>query len=719
MSMTTLRSFSACSAVAIMVGGCSSAAIAQTGIATQMGSTADDAATDDIIVTAQKRSERLQDVPISISAFGNKQLQTQGITSSSDLTQVTPGLNVTENSSFVVPFIRGVGSTAIVPGEVGSVSTYIDGVYVPVNVGAIYELANVQSIQILKGPQGTLFGRNTAGGAILITTQPPGFDWTGKLSASYGNFNDRSAHGYVNGPLSDTVAVSVLGDYTAHDGYLHDIIGNRRAGQRENYSGRAALLFKPTDRLTFTLGADYFFFDDASGILAQPRNGYLGQTTATPNPTGPYDIALSTAGVAKGKQYGGSIRAEYDFGGLKLVSITAKRFNRYRNNYDSDGTPINRQIIKDNEMVKTFSQEFQLVSSDSGPFNWVLGGFYSDQNAGYDPVFVNTARIDSRVNTRVAAIFANGTYKLGDFELTGGIRYNIDKDVYTGKLNGATLVDHARKKWTSVTPRAVIAYHPDSSFLAYASFSKGFKSGLFNQTSFSSTPINPERITAYEVGLKLQMDRSFTLNGAAFLYDTTGLQVQTQNPVTNLQVLVNAASARSKGFELDTTIRPLSNFTVNAGVSYLDAEYRSFPSAQAFIPNAPAIPPAIPNSTGNQSISIDAGGNRAVRSPKWTFNLSAAYTIEMANGGSIIPSVNLFRTSSYFFDVINRLRQNSYEIVNAQIQWRLPGNRISLSLYGKNLTDATYLRSFSSTAFTDRAVVGTPRTYGVRIGYEF
>lgn len=713
--MTGTRYLHCCGvgALALAFSAASSAALAQDATS----STAEPDA--EIVVTAQKRDERLQDVPISISAFSGSQLETRGITSSSDLTQVTPGLTVSETSSYVNPFIRGVGSTAIIPGEVGSVSTYIDGVYMPVIFGAVYELANIESVQVLKGPQGTLFGRNTAGGAILIATQQPGFTWRGKLAASYGNSDARGASAYVNGPLTDTVAVSLLGDYSAHDGYLRDIVANKRIGAREAITTRGALLFQPSDRLKMTVNADYMRFDDPSGILAQPRNGYLGKTAATPDPSGFHDIALSIPGVARYKQYGGSLRSELEMGAARLVSITAKRKGRFNNDYDSDGTPIARQVIISDERTSMFSQEVQLVSTHGGPLNWVVGGFFSNQNAGYGPVRINTTVIRTNTNAKVYAVFADGTYKFGDFELTGGLRYNVDKHVYNGSLNGVTLAKDFKKEWKSWTPRAVVAYHPSSAFLTYASYSKGFKSGAFNQTSFSPVPIDPERITAYEVGVKLQPSRQLTLNAAAFLYDSKGLVVQTQNPVTNLQVLVNAAAARTKGGEIEATIRPVGKLSINAGISYLDARYRDFTDAQAFVPNLPGTPPALPDSTGNRSISIDASGNRIVRSPEWAFNLGVASTFDLPGGGAIVPSANLFRSSSFFFDSGNRLEQEAYTLVNAQRQWRLPDGRFTITSFGKNLTDEEYLRSFSATTFTDRAVVASPRTYGVKVGYDF
>ncbi|MEJ7935842.1 TonB-dependent receptor [Sphingobium sp. AN558] len=684
---------------------------------------ADDAQTSniaDIIVTAQKRAERLQDVPISVSAFNAQQLQTQQINTTSDLAQMTPSLTMSEQSNVVLPFIRGVGSTAIIPGEVGSISTYIDGVFMPSPFGASYELANIESVQVLKGPQGTLFGRNTAGGAIILNTDQPGFTWKGKLSAQYGNYDSRKVGAYVNGPVSDRVAISLLGSYEKDDGYLHDIIHNERTGELERTMARGSILFRATDNLTLTINADYAKNDDNSGISQQPRNGYQGKTAITPNPTGFYDVALNTEASARIKQYGGSLHIDWDAGPVRVVSITAKRKNRYAvRDYDTDVTPIKYQTISFDEYSDNFSQELQIISNGDGAFKWVVGGFYSNQDAGWNDLSFNGAIFRTNTNAKALAVFADGTYTLGDFKFTGGIRYNIDRLTYTGSLNGVLRADDFKKKYTSATPRAVLSYHPSRDVLAYASYSKGFKSGTFSQTAFSRTPIDPERINAYELGLKLQPVPWLTANAAVYLYDIKGLVVQSQDPVTNLQVLQNAASARTKGFEFEATIRPIPRLDINAGVSYLDAKYRDFDKAQAFVPRAAGLPPLTPDGTGNMSVSVNASGNRVVRSPKWTFNVGASWTIDLPSGGSVVPSAHLFHTSAFFFDAINRLKQDAYTLVNAQIEWRLPGDRFTIAAYGKNLGGTKYLDSFGASTFTDRAVPGSPRTYGVRVGYKF
>lgn len=684
------------------------------------GSPADETGNDnEIIVTAQHRSQRLQDVPIAISAFSGDQLSSQGITTSRDLTQIAPGLIMTETNSNVQPFIRGVGSTTQIPGEVGSVAIYVDGVYQPSVVGLVFELANIESLEVLKGPQGTLYGRNALGGAINVNTKAPSFSPEGSFEVSYGRFNELSLRHYVSGPLSDKIAVSFAGNFKRRDGYFNDLFRGEKVHDLVGYGARAKLLFEASDDLSITLAADYDYRDDPIGTLQAPINGYRGKTATSIDRQGPYDYIADIYPSQRLRNYGFSGRIEYDLGGVKLMSLSAYRAFSAVSQIEADTTPFRVSFFNNDEHGNVFSQELQLTSDNSGPLNWIAGLYYADQISGYRPLVVNdVTTINLPVNAKVYAAFADATYKLGDFELTGGVRYNYEKKHYTGTLNGNLVVDRAEKSWESVTPRAIISYHPSRDLLVYASYSAGFKSGAFNTSAFSTRPLNPEKVDAYELGLKLSSGRLLTLNASAFWYDNTDIQLQTMSPVTNLPELTNAAKLRTKGVDLDLTLRPSSALYLRAGVAYLDAKFVSFPNAQIFVP-APPVTPGVPDSGGNLSQKVDATGNRNVRSPEWTFNLAASYTIDLPDGGSIVPSANLFHATSFFYEYGNRIVQPAYTVVNAELNWRLPGDSVSIGIWAKNLFDERYFLSVTPNAFADRAVYAEPRTYGVRVGAKF
>nr|WP_087575884.1 TonB-dependent receptor [Sphingomonas sp. CDS-1] len=707
-------------ATAVMAVAFASVASARATTDAQVESAATPSGEGDIIVTAQKRSERLQDVPISVAAFSGAQLSEHGIVSSRDLTQVAPGLVVTETNSYVQPFIRGIGSTTLIPGEAGSVATYVDGVYMPIANASIFELANIETVEVLKGPQGTLYGRNALGGAININTKAPKFTPEGSFEVGYGNFDAATVRAYATGPLSDNVAISIAGNFRHRGGYFNDLFRGRKVDDGNSYSYRGKLLINASDRLKLTLSGDYSLLDDPISVLQRPINGYLGRTATSLYPQEPFDYVGDVKPSLRVRNRGASARADYALDTVNLVSITAYRAFDAVSSIESDSTPNAISGFVSNERGHTFSQEVQIVSDNSGPFSWILGGYYADQVAGYRPLTVNGATVISApVDAKIHAAFADGTYKLGDFELTGGVRYNREKKSYSATLNGVAVVNNASKSWESITPRAILTYHPNRDFLAYVSYTAGFKSGAFNTSSFATTALDPEKTDAYEVGVKLSSGRMLTVNASAFWYDSRDVQVQTISGATNLPALANAAKVRSKGADLDLTLRPVDGLYLRAGVAYLDAKLKSFPNAQIFVPAAPGVAPALPDSTGNLSLSRDVSGNPMVRSPKWTFNLAASYTIELPGGGSIVPSANLFHSSEFSWEFGNRLKQSSYTLVNAELNWHLAGDQVTVGIWGKNLGDKVYYLSVTPNRFADRAISAEPRTYGIKVGFKY
>lgn len=693
--------------------------------AAEAAATTDEPATADIIVTAQRRNERLQDVPISIAAFSGAQLQERGISNSKDIGQLTTGVVISNDDSAVTPFIRGIGSNTAILGEVGSVATYLDGVYLPEVTGATYELANIESIEVLKGPQGTLFGRNTSGGAINIRTRAPTFTPSGSVEASYGNFNTVKLRGYLSGPIAENVAMLVSANFSHQDNYINDLIRGGKIDDTRRFTIRGSLLFRPTDRLDITVSADYLRNRDPAGPAVSALPGYFGQTATSPVPQGPYDYIGSIKPDQKVRQTGASLKAVWDLNFAKLTSLSAYRYNKVESAVEVDRTPVALIDLTDNRPAHVFSQEIQLASNGDGPFTWLVGGYYADSDAAYGPVtllgaFVNgSTAIYNKAFSTIYAAFANATYKIGPFELTGGLRYNRDEKTYIGSVNGFPVVTEgmAKKSWDSVTPRLVAAYHPNRDMLLYASYTGGFKSGAFNTTAFALVPIDPEKVKAYEVGLKLSPTPFITVNSAAFLYDRTDQQVQAQDPITGLQNLANAAKTRSKGVEVEITARPLEGLSLQAGASYLDARYVSFPNALVYFPT-PVPAGAIPGSLGNTATSLDISGQRTEKSPEWTFTGAASYRIPLADGGSIVPSAHVYRTSSYTFGAGTRLVQPGYTLFNAELAWNTPMG-ITVSAFGKNLTNETYWVNYKANAFADSATPSEPRTYGVRVGSKF
>ncbi len=694
-------------------------AFSQAAVAEDAGDSRSAAATnsdlEEIVVTAQKRSERVQDVPISVSAFTPAQLEARGVTDSNQLTQVTPGLTMSANLAYTQPVIRGIGSTAIILGETGDVAIYVDGLYQPDNTGEIFNLANIESVEVLKGPQGTLFGRNTAGGAISINTAAPGDTASGSAELRYGNFNTVNFSSFISGPISSTVGGSLSVNLGRHDSYYNDLLTGTKTGDNNVEGVRGALLFKPIDDLRIVVRADYNRFDDPQSETDKPLNGYTGVTTTSPYPIGRYDYVGELAPVLVVKQYGFSVRAEYDMPAAQLVSITGYRNSDVNAVVSSTGTPIVITDIVSPALTNFLSQEFQVLSRNPGPFRWIVGSYFAHQSSESPGIIINsTLDLAANVVDKEYAVFANGTYTMGNFELTLGGRADREAKFYDGWLNGTQLVNNASHDWNSFTPRATIAYHPNRDLMAYFSYSQGFKSGAYNATAFDPTPLDPEKVYAYELGLKAQPTPWLTANAAIYYYNRLDIQTTSQDPITNLQKLENAGAGTSRGAEMDLNIQPVRAWSTQFGLSYLDAKYTKFPDAQAYVP-VPVPAGGLPGSLGNAALSIDATGEPIERSPKWTGNISTAYQIDLPGGGNIVPSINAFDTSSFYWTVGQRSKQGGYAIVNAQMLWHLPGDHWTVGIWGKNLSNKEYFRSLYSDNAADIVIEGDPRTYGLSV----
>ena len=677
---------------------------------------------NDIVVTAQRRDQRLQDVPISVTALTASELTGRGITSTHDIAQSVTGLTITESGGYVQPFIRGVGSTVTNLGEPGSAATYIDGVYMPTVNGQLYELANVDSIQVLKGPQGTLFGRNANTGAIIITTRQPQQQAAGSFTLGYGNFNAVRATGFMTGGVTEGVAVSLAGNYDRHDGWFFNKNpangGPAKLGDSERYTIRGAVLIEPTANLKITLSADGSRSDDASPIILQPfGKGYQGYVAGGLLPTGPYDYIGNENTRYINGQWGVSGKAQLDLGAVSISSTTA--FRHYLSHsifYDSDTTPARLAAISNRDVGSNFTQELLLSSKGTSNFSWVIGGFYLRQNGKLDPLAIASGATTNIISvqqiTSALAGFADGTLKLGDFEITGGLRYSHETKTINGQRNGTAILTNVSKTWNAFTPRVVLAYHPSHDAMLYASFSQGFKSGAFNANALSPTPIDPETVSAYEIGAKLSLAPGLTVNGSVFHYITKDLQVQALNPVTALIELRNAAKVRSNGADIDIAYSPSRDLNLKLGVSYLNAVFTDFKNAQVFLPVAGG-------DGRNASAIVDVTGKRNVRSPDWTVNLAGDYRFAMANGGSIVPSFNIYYSSKFYWTTDNRLVEPSHIVLNANVTWNLPGDRWSLTAFGRNITDELRFRNVSASGQADRRAADEPALYGVKVGFKF
>ncbi|TZG29377.1 TonB-dependent receptor [Sphingomonas montanisoli] len=671
------------------------------------------ASDNEIIVTAQRREEKLKDVPLTVTAFNAAELERNGTTATRDLAMITPGITIQNTGAQLQATIRGIGTTIVAGGAESPVAVYVDGVYIASQNFAVFDLVNIDSIQVLKGPQGTLFGRNATGGAILVNTKKPSDTLTGKLTASYGRFDEVRVGGYLSGPITNGISASLAAYYRDDNGFTKDALRNTDLSTYQEYNIRGKLLLEPGEATSITLSGDYGRVEDSTGISIRSIGSGPRATSSVGAfiPSDPYKLALTFDPFAHSWGWGGSAEIQHDFDGVVAKSLTAYRNTDHRSFTDQDrvAAAINRVNVTINENV--FTQEFTLSSSEPGPFQW-LGGLYYFHQKDFNPVLSNGALVtESRLKAEAGAAFAEGTYEvLPQFKVTAGVRYSKEKrENAQRRAAGNPLTTKREATFDSWTPRLSLVYEVDPQSNVYFTYSKGFKSGLYNATAFGLPAIKPETVQAYEGGFK-HSSNEITLNVSAYYYDYKNLQLQTRD-ANGLALTLNATDATIYGVDGDFTYRITPAFRVRIAGAYTNGTYGTFTNAPFF---APAPAPA----GGNIQFTGNASGNPLIRTPKVTGNVGVNYDRELANGDKIGAAVTYYYNSGFAWTVDNRSRQSEYSLVNAEVSYTLQNN-LKLSVWGRNLTNTRYGQGVSVTAFADAIAYARPISYGVTGTYSF
>ena len=672
---------------------------------------------DEVVVTAQRRSERVQDIPAAISAFGSEQLENAGVVNTRDLATVTPSLSFTLNSYAPQAAIRGIGTRGVNPGDESVVPIYLDGVYQPFVVGALFELSNIERIEVLRGPQGTLLGRNATGGAINIITESPRPGFRGKASIGYGSYNERSANLYLNGG-SDLVAASFGADYIKDDGYVYDVTNSRHFGSIDSITLRGKLQFTPDDLTTITLAATYADRYDDSSIANFALNGNTIARQA--NPTVPIETCclrssqdLGFAPSLSTTQKGASLTIVRQFEPFTLTAISGYQENELAYSADIDMTPVNAFRLASNQYDESFNQELFAASAGDGPFSWVVGAFYFKNSAGQNPRNLNGGLIYTDTHAEAWAVYAQGSYDITEaLSLTVGGRYSNDtKNAQARNGTNTQVLPFTEKSWDSFNPSASLDYAISDKTKAYLRYATAFKSGVFNATGFAPVPVDPEQVKSWEVGIKSDPLPWLRTNVAAFTTDYQDIQIFARSPDPNNAsvILQNAASATINGIEGDVTLRPAPAFNIVVSAAYLDAKYDSVPLAQSFV--------ARPGG-GNTAVIIDASGHRMTRVPEVTASLSMDYTFR-AFSGDLNMSGNIYYNGGYNWGVDDRIKQDAYTTINGQVSCTTADGQYKIALWGQNLTDSDHLATVSSAVLGDQGAYSRPRTFGVRLTSNF
>ena len=685
---------------------------------------------DDIIVTAQKRSENLQKVPIVITAIDGPQLAAAGVTSLATLNTVAPGYNSRNVSGAFQPYLRGIGTSSNVVEN--PVALYIDGVYIPQQREGMRELPDIEQVAVLKGPQGTLFGRNATGGVIQITTRAPSQTFEAEVHAGIDNYATLRTGAFVSGGLGDGLAASVSVDY-AHqgNGYGTNLTtGNDTFKLQHSLSLRGKLRWEAGADTDVTIIGDYmdrreraFTFVPYPGTTLIRPIGPLGSKFDTYSPIDPYTAF---------KGGGASLEIDHDFDFATLVSITSYR--KGSSSYLFDDAPVGVPVFyvrvdPGNQPNRDFTQEVQLVSRNSDSFTWTAGVFYynnrlaNDVQRNFFPPFYRATVGPPTVNQRTDTFGAETTESIAPFgqvgitlvegtKLTLGARWTYEKRelrdalIRSTRYNG-TVIDApftpAPLTIRKPTWRIALDHQFGPDVLGYVSYNRGIKSGGFNILNPSNPAYLPERLDAYEAGFKTELlDRRLRFNVGAFYYNYSNLQITQFVGVT--QSIVNGAKAELYGIDVDFNARLTPELSLSGGLEVLHTEFTDYRNAVGSVPRADG---------GATLLAINASGNRIPQAQKFVASLSGDYEREF-DFGTLRFNLTGSYNGDYYIEADNFLRQPAYGLVNTSLAWTSTDKRYTVSVWGRNLLDERIIFNASSQAIGYPTSYGQPpRTYGL------
>lgn len=679
---------------------------------------ADGAAVEEVVVTAQRRSERLVDVPISVVTATPEDLERAGGASIDNLTKLTPGVFFQRATYGLSPTIRGVGSTLVTSGGEQNVAMYVDNIYYPTPTGNIFDLASVAGVEVLKGPQGTLFGRNATGGAVLVRTRDPGFTREGAFNISYERFDQVRTSAYLNLPLGDRVAVNGTIAYRHSDGYVRDLRTGEITNESENFTVRGKLLLQPTDTFSAIFTVAHAELDDPTGTISQTLHPapVLLRGNFGPIATDRFDSSKAQAEMLRTstEEYSARLKLETRYG--VLSSYTAFLDNSLRNTNDLSATYFPSQITS-STFTETFSQEVNFASLPDQPLNYVAGVYYfNNQTRAPGSTTNGTPVASSKSEVESAAAYLDGAYTIGDLSLIGGLRYSYEKRETASAPDRLQPAPYTRfqeateKQWT---PRLGLRYALGERTNVYATYSKGFKAGIFDSQSAIGPGVGPETVNAYEIGYKTASS-SLTFSAAAFYYDYDDTQVTAvvsgQTGVV-FSVLFNVPKARTYGAEVDAAWRINENWDVRLAGAWTHARYVDFPNAPGWILR--------PGALTFSNVIVDASGHHMVRAPEFTASSTIRHRTWLSANREFEVAVSPYFSSRVYHTFDNALSQPPYATLDATATLTLNDN-MKFSVFGRNIFDTKYaIRKAQNSLSLNATVFAAPASYGVSFGYSF
>ena len=697
----------------------------------------------DIVVTAQLRAQSLQDVPVAVSAVTEAALETSGVKNVQDLQLVSPAITFAQSTDSLnaAVRIRGIGTQVFSISIEPSVSFVVDGVVLARTASALTDLVDIERVEVLRGPQSTLFGKNASAGVVSVITKDPAKHLEGTVYAAIESDESVVLRGSVSGPLSDKAGIRLTGYYTDTVGHIDNIFDGKKLNGATNYGIRGKLKFEPTESLALTLAADY---RKSKGDCCQPQidaisNAAYAAAIGPIVPSRKNDKVNVNAPIYNDSEdWGVSLKAEADVGDARITSISSYRgWNNYRN-VDIDNTPLPGPLPGVSLMdrngsytsFKTITQELRLNGRAFDRLDYVVGGFFSDFTLFTDFQRLSRtctvagpggtcATATSAPSSYIASfkernysLFADGTLQISDaLEGFGGVRlaFNEQKADYQ-RFGGSPLGPLSDTNKSSATMgRAGLRFIASSDLSFYASYSRGYKFGSYDLTSgltvaqFARQPIAPETANSYEIGMRSELfDRDLTLNLTAFRTDYKNFQAQSFDPALQQMALVSAGTARTQGVELEVAARPFDSLSINGGLTYTDGKFLSFTDGPCYV--SVELPAACRVGPGGVRLQ-DLSGKSLPNSPRWKLVLGGRYDIVTDLPFDMFVSASSVSQSKVIF-VLNhnpRTAQGGYTTVNLNFGIQSKDARKVLTFYARNLFDKNY-----ATLLTESSV-GDPR----------
>jgi iron complex outermembrane receptor protein len=703
----------------------------------------------EIVVTAEKRESNIQSTPITMQAFTPGDLGSQRIQTSADLQLVVPTLVYDVEAGFALPYMRGVGTDNPLPNSDPDIATYVDGVYIANDEASVVSLLGVERVEVLQGPQGTLYGNNAIGGLISIVTVDPADHPEARISAGYGNYNTREGTLAVSGPLSDNLKGGIWMAGTWADSYYNVLIpttartyGGTPDGET-SWGTRGKLVYESGAlKLTGSYEHAHVSSMDA-GITNNIAANALGVQLGAPFSTAHYYSTADGPSFVISDSDTVILHEELGFTGFKIVGITGYRDFNSKIAADFDGTaaPV-VDLIAPSDFSTQYSQEIQFVSTTDSKLKWVAGLYGFFEKTGFAPTGVASSLLFApvlgpgywysatygTVKTQSYAAFGQATYALTDkFNLTLGARVGQDhKDFepsfsdFLQVVNGSLapppifVANYPERNatWNNFSPKITVDYKLGDTMF-YATWARGYKQGVFNVASpVFGDPINPEKLASYEVGSKSSFfDNRMTLNLSAYYYDWSNIQVEVTLPQAGASsVLENGGGAYLHGAEASFDALLIPKLELKATAAWEKGHYGYFPQGLSSFDLTP---------TGNVAINIQPQGNTTEKTPEWVLTTRLQYTVDLPKGGSLHLNGDWYYNDGFFWEPSNQIRQPAFGVLGASVLYATPDDTWHVNGWIKNITNKYYQMDEKITGFGIVDNDAPPRMFGITLSKTF